>query len=69
MTNAQARIIRQHYALNRPVTNAEVRAEIRNLRRRAIAGTLDNNQGYLAARLDISATVAERRAYHGLPTV
>jgi hypothetical protein len=35
-------IIREHYGLNRPVTDAEVRAEIANLERRAERGMLDD---------------------------
>ena len=46
-----ARIIRRHYGLSRPVTPDEVYAEITNLIRRTKAGTLDDQDGYLAASL------------------
>ena len=51
MTPAQ--IIRQHYGLNRPVTPAEVEAEVSNLLRKWHKGNLDDSQGHLAAALDV----------------
>jgi hypothetical protein len=49
----QKRIIRAFYRLNRPVTDAELEAEIANLERRRDAGTLCNLSGDLAARLHV----------------
>jgi protein-disulfide isomerase-like protein with CxxC motif len=47
------RIIRNHYQLNRRVTDAEVRAEFANIKQRHTAGTLDDNYTRLAARLGL----------------
>lgn len=47
----QARIIRRHYRLARPVTPAEVHAEVANIKRRRAAGSLDDSYALLAAAL------------------
>lgn len=50
-TIAMARIIRNHYGLKRPVTPVEVLAEINSLLRKHKAGTMDDSDEMLAARL------------------
>lgn len=62
----QARIIRAHYDLSRPVTLEEVRAEIASLRRKH--GDYCDMDGRLAAALqcagvDLQNTSAEIRAH------
>lgn len=50
-TRAAARIIRKHYGLRRPVTLDECHDEVMNISRRRTAGTLDDSQELLCARL------------------
>lgn len=52
-TIQMARIIRNHYGLNRQVTPAEVLAEIRSLERKHKAMSLDDSDELLAAKLKL----------------
>ena len=47
-----ARINRQHYQLDRPVTAAELSAELANLARKRAAGSLDDSQLRLYCALE-----------------
>jgi hypothetical protein len=47
------RIIRAHYRMDRDPTGFEIRDEINNLLRKHKAGTLDDRQHFLAAKLDL----------------
>ena len=55
--NPARTIIRGHYKLNRVVTDAEVFAEIKNLIRKQAAGTLDDRQEHLLARLEVAGAI------------
>lgn len=55
-----AKIIRTHYGLTRPVTFAEVEAEISNLRRLG-PGNLDDSQHLLAAKLNVFECSNDKR--------
>jgi len=55
MTTTQAaRIIRNHYGLDRPVTDQELNAEVQSLIRKHANGSLDDQSArlYIALRLD-----------------
>ena len=49
----QARVVRKHYGLRRPITEQEVKAEISNLMRKKRKGVLDDSSSLLAARLGL----------------
>ena len=50
---AWGRVIAKHYGIARTLTHQEVMDEVKNLHRKRKAGTLDDNQEYLAACLHI----------------
>jgi len=53
ITEACKRIIQAHYGLDRPVTNAEVVAEVTSLARKWLDGSLDYRAEHLYFRLDL----------------
>lgn len=52
MATVRANIVRAHYGLTRRVTDQEVTAEIKNLKRRGL-DNLDDRQHALAAKLNL----------------
>jgi hypothetical protein len=58
--NKTAKIIREHYEMDRNPSDSEIQAEITNLNRRWVEQTLDSRCQHLKARLEVAGVNVER---------
>ena len=60
ITDECEQIIRDHYGLNRPLTNTELLAEVKRLARKWRDGSIDYRAEHLYFRLDLVGAFSRR---------